>query len=119
MGSITCQKKRKKKFLTKNRPRTPCNIKSGSTIKIRVYDYLMSIPKSELVVGVALTEVNQVLGSPLTVSTRRVEPTTSKATVSKRVTMLTKSRSEEGAKTWVSQTLEHLLGDERTKKVSL
>ena len=52
MGSITCQKKRKKNFLTKNRPRTPCNIKSGSTIKIRVYDYLMSIPKIELVVGV-------------------------------------------------------------------
>ena len=53
------------------------------------------------------------------VSTRRVEPITSKATVSKMVPMLAKSRSEEGAKTRVSQTLIHLLGDERTKKVFL
>ena len=66
-------------------------------------------------VGAALTKENKVLGSPLMVSTQRVEPTTSKTMVSKRVPVLAKSRSEEGAKTRVSQNLEHLLEDERTK----
>ena len=49
------------------------------------------------------------------VSTRRVKPTTSKATVSERVSVLAKSRSEEEVKNRVSQTLEHLLENERTK----
>ena len=74
-----------------------------------MWDYLVSVPKTEIVVRAALTEANQVLGSPLMVSTRRVEPTTSKATVLKMVSMLAKSRSEEEAKTRVSQTLEPFL----------
>ena len=77
----------------------------------------MSISKTDLLVGAAKTEVNQVLGLPLTVSTRRVEQTTSKAMVSEEVSMLAKSRSEEGAKAWshkedflkklLSKSLEH------------
>ena len=59
----------------------------------------MSVSKTDLLVGVAKTEVNQVLGSPLTVSTRKLELTTSKATVSEEVPVLAKSRFEEGAKT--------------------
>ena len=65
----------------------------------------MSVSKTELVVGPTLTEVNQVLSSPLMISTQRVEPTTSKATVSEGVQVLAKSRSKEGAKTQVSQNL--------------
>ena len=45
------------------------------------------------------TEVNKILGSPLMVSTRRVESTTSKATVLEEFLVLAKSRSEEEAKT--------------------
>ena len=53
-------------------------------------------------VGTAKTEVNQVIGSPLTVSTRRVEQTTSKATVLKEVSMLAKSLFEEGSQNSIS-----------------
>ena len=52
----------KKKFPTKTRPRTPYSIKSGSTTKRRVRDYLVSVPKTELVVGTTLTKENQILG---------------------------------------------------------
>ena len=44
----------------------------------------------------AVTKVNHVLGLPLTVSTRRAEPITSKAKVSDEVLVLAKPRSEEG-----------------------
>ena len=63
----------------------------------------MSVSKSDPIVRAAKTEVNQVLGSPLTVSTRRVELTTSKATISKEVLMLAKSRIEEGSQNSISQ----------------
>ena len=66
----------------------PLGIKSGSTTKRGVRDYLMSVSKIDLLVGTTKNEANQVLGSPLTESTQRMKPTTSKATV-----------SEEGAKT--------------------
>ena len=59
----------------------------------------MSVSKTNLLVETAKTEVNQVLGSSLTVSKRILELITSKATVSKEVPMLAKSRSEEEAKT--------------------
>ena len=59
----------------------------------------MSVSKTDILVGAAKTKANQVLGSPLMVSTRRVEPTTYKVMVSKRVPVLAKSLSEEGAKT--------------------
>ena len=59
----------------------------------------MSVSKTDLLVGAMKTEVNKVLDSPLTISTRRVEPTTSKAKVSEEVLVLAKSRSEEGVKT--------------------
>ena len=88
-----------KKISTKTHPRTPCGIISGSIPKRGMWDYLVSVSKTDLMVRAVKTEVNQVLGSPLTVSTRRVEPTTSKATVSEKVSMLVKSRSKEGAKT--------------------
>ena len=87
----------------------------------------MSISNIDLLVGVAKTNVNQVLGLPLTVSIRRVEPKTSKATVLEEVSVLAKSRSEEGAKTrsqkvyflkkLLSNSLEHL--HERKEKVAL
>ena len=63
----------------------------------------MSVSKSDPIVRAAKTEVNQVLGSPLTVSTRRVELTTSKATILKEVLMLAKSRIEEGSQNSISQ----------------
>ena len=59
----------------------------------------MSVSKIDLLVEATNIEVNQVLGSPLMVSTRRVELTTSKATVLEKVPVLAKSRSEEEAKT--------------------
>ena len=59
----------------------------------------MSVSKTNLLVGAAKIEVNHVLGSPLTVSTRRVEPTSSKAMVLEEVLVLAKSQSEEEAKT--------------------
>ena len=62
-------------------------------------DYLVLVSKNDLLVEVAKTEANQVLGSPLTVSTRRVELKTSKAKISEEVSVLAKSRSEEEAKT--------------------
>ena len=65
----------------------------------RERDYLVSVSKTDLLAGAIKIKENQVLGSPLTVSTRRVEPTTSKATVFEEVPMLAKSRFEEGAKT--------------------
>ena len=48
-------------------------------------------------VGAVKTKVKQVLGSPLTVSTRRVELTTFKEMVLEEVPMLAKSWSEEGS----------------------
>ena len=65
-----------------------------------MWDYIVSVSKTDLLVGAAKTEANQVLGLPLKLSTQRVEPTTSKATVSEEVPVLAKSRSEERAKTW-------------------
>ena len=59
----------------------------------------MSVSKTDLPIRVAKTETNQVLGSPLMVSTQRVEQTTSKAIVSEEVPMLVKSRFEKEAKT--------------------
>ena len=90
--------------LNKNPSNDPLGhqIKSGSRPKRGVRDYLVSVSKTKLVVGAALTKANQVLGSPLTISTQRVEPITSKTTVLEWVPMLAKSRSEEGAKTRVS-----------------
>ena len=98
-------RKKQKKSQQKTHPRTPWGIKFGFKPKRGVREYLVSVSKIELVVGVALTEANQVLGSPLTVSTRRVEQTTSKVTVSEWVPFLAKSRFEKGAKTRVSQNL--------------
>ena len=46
----------------------------------------------------AVIEANQVLSIPLTVSTRRVEPITSKETVSDEVLVLAKFRSEKGSR---------------------
>ena len=52
----------------------------------------MLVSKTDLLVRVAKAEVNQVLNSPLIVSTRRVEPTTSKAMVSEEFSMLRDDR---------------------------
>ena len=51
----------------------------------------MLVSKTDLLVGAAKTEANQVLGSSLMVSTRSVELTTSKAMVSGEVPVLAKS----------------------------
>ena len=85
----------------------------------------MSVSKTNLLVGVAKTEANQVLGSPIIESTRRGEPTTSKVTVSKKVSVLAKSLSEEEAKTQshkeflkntLSNSLEHF--QERSEQMA-
>ena len=59
----------------------------------------MLVSKTDLLVGVVKAEANQVLNLPLIVSTRRVKLITSKAMVSEEVSVLAKSRSEEGSKT--------------------
>ena len=46
----------------------------------------------------AAIEVNHVLGLPLTISTQRGEPITSKATISDEASMVAKSRFEEGTR---------------------
>ena len=52
------------------------------------------IPKGDA----SATEANRVLGLPLIVSTRRVEPVTSKATVFDEALVLAKSRFDEGSR---------------------
>ena len=52
------------------------------------------IPKSD----VAATEATHVIGLSITVSKRRVEPITSKATVSDEASVVAKSKSKEGSK---------------------
>ena len=69
------------KNLNKTLPRTAWGIKSSSIPKKGVQDYLVLVSKIDLLVGAENTEANQVLGSPLTESTKIVEPTTSKATI--------------------------------------
>ena len=108
----------KKKILTKTHLKTPYGIKSCSIPKREVRDYLVSVSKTNLLVGAAKTETKKVLGSPLTVTTRRVKQITSKATVSEKVPVLAKSRSKEGAKTR-SQTLLNTSMRERNKWPSL
>ena len=79
----------------------------------------MPVSKTDLLVGAMKTKTDQVLGSPLTVSTQRVEPTTSKATVPEKVPVLAKSRSEEGPKNLVSNSLEHFYERSEQKWPSL
>ena len=56
-----------------------------------MWDYFVSVSKTDLLVGAVKTEVNKVLGLPLTVSTQRMESTTSKATVLEEVLVPAKS----------------------------
>ena len=56
----------------------------------------MSISKTDLLVRVVKTKANQVLGSPLTVSTRRRDPRTSKETNLKSNSVLAKFGLNEG-----------------------
>ena len=71
-----------KRNFNKNPLKDPLGgIKFGSKPTRRVRDYLVSVSKTDLLVEAAKTKVNQVLGTPITISTRRVEPTSSKATV--------------------------------------
>ena len=106
----------KKISTKKTHSRTPWGIKYGSIPKKGVRNYLVSVSKTNLLVRAAKTKANQVLVLPLTVSTRRVDPTTSKAMVSKRVPMLAKSISEEGAQTQSQNSLEHFY--ERKKQMA-
>ena len=48
----------KKKNLNKTHPRTPWGIKSDSTTKRGVWDYLVSVSKTNLLVEAAKTEAN-------------------------------------------------------------
>ena len=59
----------------------------------------MSVSKTTPMVGAVKTKENQVLGSPLTVSSRRVELTTSKEMALEEVLVLAKSQFEEGSQT--------------------
>ena len=56
---------------------------------------------------VATTEADHVLGLPQIVSTRRVEPITSKATISDKAPVLAKSRSKEGSQEPEDLTLKY------------
>ena len=105
-----------KKKSQQNPSKDPLDIKSSSIPKRVVRDYLVSVSKTYPLVGAAKTEANKVLGSPLMVSTRRVEPTTSKVMVLEKVPVLAKSRFEKGAKKPVSNSLEHFY--ERREQVA-
>ena len=80
-----------KKKSQQNPPKDPLEHQIWFYTKERAGDYLVSVSKTDLLVLAAKTKVNQVLGLPLTVSTRRVEPITSKTMVSEEVSMLAKS----------------------------
>ena len=56
----------------------------------------MSVSKTDLLVGAAKTEANQVLGSRITISTRRRDPRTSKETKLKSNGVLAKFGLNEG-----------------------
>ena len=64
--------------------------------KERVQDYLMSISKTNLLVRVVKIEANQVLGSPLKISTRRRDLRTSKEIELKSNSVLVKFCLNEG-----------------------
>ena len=91
----------KKKF-SKTLPKDPLRHQIWFNPKRRVRDYLVPVSKTDLMVGAAKTEANQVLGLPLIVSTQRVESKTSKAMVSEEVFVLAKSLSEEGSQNPIS-----------------
>ena len=91
------------KKISKTPPKDPLRQQIRFKPKMRVRDYLMTVSKTDPMVGVAKNEVNQVLGSSLTVSTQRVELTTSKVMVLEEDSMLAKSRSEEGSQSPISQ----------------
>ena len=94
--------KKKKKKISKTLPKDPLSHQIWFKPKKRVPDYLVSVSKFDPMAGATKIEVNQVLGSPLKESTRRVEPITSKAMVLKEVSMLAKSQSEEGSQNPIS-----------------
>ena len=79
------------KKISKNPPKNPLLHQILFKPKRKVRDYLVSVSKTDPMVEAAKTEVNQVLSLPLTISTQRVEPITSKATVSDEVLVLAKS----------------------------
>ena len=86
----------------KNPPKDPLRRQIQFKPKKRVRYYLVSVSKTDPMVGAAKTEVNQVLCSPLIVSTRRVEPITSKAMISNEDSVLANSRSKEGSQNHIS-----------------
>ena len=83
------------KKISKNPPKDPFCHQILFKPNMRVGDYFVSVSKTDRIVKVTKTKVNQVLGLPLTVSTQRVKLTPSKPTLSDEVLMLANSRSEE------------------------
>ena len=90
------------KNFSKTPPKDPWTHQIWFKPKRRVRDYLVLVSKIDPMARATKTKVNQVLGSPLQESTRRVEPITSKAMVSKEVSVLAKSQSEEGSQNPIS-----------------
>ena len=84
------------KNFIKNPPKDPLRHQIWFKTKERVRDYLVSISKTNLLVKETKTEVNQVLGLPLTLSTQRRESRTSKQTELKSNSVLAKFGLNEG-----------------------
>ena len=83
-------------FFVKNPPKDPLGHQIRFKTKERVQDYLVTVSKTDLLVGVVKIEANQVLGSPLTASTRRRDLRTSKETELKSSSVLEKLGFNEG-----------------------
>ena len=62
MASHAKSSEKQKKILTKTHLRALWSIKSGSIPKRGVQDYLVSVSKTDLLVGAMNTKANQVLG---------------------------------------------------------
>ena len=58
-----------KKKTQQNPPKVPLGHQIRFKTKERVKNYLVLVSKTDLLVGAVKTEMNQVLGSPLTIST--------------------------------------------------
>ena len=94
---------------TKKSPKTPpkdplrhqSQLKNKTGCEIYTSRWCKPIPKGDA----TSTKANHVLSLPLTVSTRRVEPITSKATVSGEAPVLAKTESKEGSRELEDLTL--------------
>ena len=105
-GGISCQTSEKIKKKPSIKP-SQRSLEASKLIqnKMRCEIYTSRWCKPISKSNVAVTEANHVLDLSIIVSTRRMEPTISKTTVSDEVSVLAKSRSKEGSRELEDLTL--------------